>query len=154
MLCPERRHRRLVTRPSVRRDAFECFTSLFLLPNRFSGRLGTATQRACSEVWLSPEVSNLISWVQIPAGAPSYPPALSSSTGPLSGARADETEARSRADAPVHANQRAIVENGTVGAGIRGPAGRIPRVRADTPVVRNRSGDGHHPKAPTAYRVE
>ena len=25
---------------------------------------------ACSEVWLSPEVSNLISWVRIPAGAP------------------------------------------------------------------------------------
>ena len=41
-----------------------------ITPNRFSGHLGTETQRACSEVWLSPEVSNLISWVQIPAGAP------------------------------------------------------------------------------------
>ena len=34
------------------------------------GCLGSARLRACSEVWLSPEVSNLISWVRIPAGAP------------------------------------------------------------------------------------
>ena len=31
-----------------------------------------ADHSACSEVWLSPEVSNLISWVRIPAGAPDY----------------------------------------------------------------------------------
>ena len=40
----------------------------FFEPNRFSGGLGSQMYRACSEVWLSPEVSNLISTGSNPGG--------------------------------------------------------------------------------------